>query len=316
MTPDIEIWGAGLAGLIAARMCALAGAIAAIREKQPTLPNNHHALLRFRSETVSLATGIPFRKVYVTKAVAGPWGPLAAANLYSRKVTGTFTGRSIMNLEPGERWIAPLDFINQIHTELPWPILYDSPVTEQDLFHQPTRVPVISTIPMPVMMDLMGWARPLDFFRFHPIYTTTAKVISPVVDLYQTLYLPDPEVPWYRISVTGNTIIAESREPSDKYELLREMLAEHFGFYPVDLETETFTQHVQAYGKIVPVPTVHEEERRSFILTLTDKRNIYSLGRFATWRQLVLDDLVTDVQFILKLIRERSIYSQRLGSRT
>ena len=55
------IYGAGMGGLLTANM--LRRYNPTIKEAQPSLPNNHDALLRFRSDKVAIATGIPFKKV-------------------------------------------------------------------------------------------------------------------------------------------------------------------------------------------------------------------------------------------------------------
>ena len=54
----------------------------------------------------------------------------------------------------------------------------------------------------------------------------------------------------------------------------------------------------QKYAKIQPID---ETARKQFLAWATDNFNIFSLGRFATWRPgLLLDDLVQDVQRIEK----------------
>ena len=63
----VAIYGAGLAGLLAANM--LRGMSPTVFEAQGSLPNNHGALLRFRSDKAGTACGIPFKKVHVTKAI-------------------------------------------------------------------------------------------------------------------------------------------------------------------------------------------------------------------------------------------------------
>ena len=75
------IVGAGLAGLLAARCMKHMSPI--ICEKQSELPNNHSALLRFRSDVVSEMTGIPFKKVSVQKAVINESGEFASPTLRS-----------------------------------------------------------------------------------------------------------------------------------------------------------------------------------------------------------------------------------------
>ena len=44
------------------------------------------------------------------------------------------------------------------------------------------------------------------------------------------------------------------------------------------------------------------ETRKEFLYYLTREFNIYSLGRFATWKQIILDDVVDDANKIMKLI--------------
>ena len=53
------------------------------------------------------------------------------------------------------------------------------------------------------------------------------------------------------------------------------------------------------YGKLLPI---EEKVRKEFILYLTQKYNIFSVGRFATWRQLLLDDIVDDINVIDNMI--------------
>ena len=50
MTTEVTIIGAGMAGLLAANMLRHRDPV--ILEAQKSLPNNHHALLRFRSSVV------------------------------------------------------------------------------------------------------------------------------------------------------------------------------------------------------------------------------------------------------------------------
>ena len=67
----------------------------------------------------------------------------------------------------------------------------------------------------------------------------------------------------------------------------------------------------QEYGKIMPID---EHLRKRFIFEMTTKHNIYSVGRFATWRQLLLDDVVEDIQHIEQFIKGNSDYSRWMHS--
>jgi hypothetical protein len=65
---------------------------------------------------------------------------------------------------------------------------------------------------------------------------------------------------------------------------------------------------VTKYGKIVPLET---EVRREVLRAITDQTCIYSLGRFATWRQVLLDDVVDDVLKIEGWMTSKSSAYQR-----
>jgi hypothetical protein len=80
---------------------------------------------------------------------------------------------------------------------------------------------------------------------------------------------------------------------------------EAFGIYSLGDDLGTSEQR---YGKIVPLPA---EPRRALLTRLTTQHGVYSLGRFATWRNVLLDDVVNDLAVIRKLLRA-SEYDHRL----
>ena len=91
------IFGAGLAGLLAGNI--LRKYHPKIYEAQNELPNNHSALLRFRTSDVGTACSIPFKRVKVSKAIKGDEGIISQPNLfysnmYSQKVTNSVLSRS------------------------------------------------------------------------------------------------------------------------------------------------------------------------------------------------------------------------------
>lgn len=290
-----------------------------IQEAQPELPNNHHALLRFRTDAVSRATGIPFRKVWVTKAVhrdrhteLTTYPSIADVNRYSYKVTGEILPRSILNVEPGERYISPPDFIEQLRPDR---AVYNSPFKMKDRLES-NFTPLISTIPMPALMDIVNWPKELrPEFHYRTIYTDRAEIREPKVDVYQTVYYPYPDIPWYRISLVGNVAIAEmTQHHYDEYlgvdlrHMLDNLLQEDFGI-PGGSDIFFTPPIEQKYGKLAPID---EQKRRAFILAMTDEFRIYSLGRFATWRQILLDDVVKDVQVIEGYMTERDAYTRSM----
>jgi hypothetical protein len=308
----MRIYGAGLAGLLAAHMLRRFSPV--VLETQPSLPNNHEALLRFRTDNVSRATGIPFRKVRVEKAISYSGqivtqSNLHLNNLYSRKVTGEIRTRSILKLEPADRYIAPPDFISQLARSCN--ITYEVAKNEMRMIADSPE-PIISTIPMPYLMDMFNWeSKPS--FNAQSITTIYADFYMPIVDVYQTLYYPGAE-PWYRASITGNHIMAEMvtdlsvTDPS-KLDWSREIqnILKDFGIFSATVHNVGVK--TQKLGKITPVP---DRERKSFILAMTDLHNIYSVGRFATWRQILLDDVVNDIGIVEKFVIERDSYTRHI----
>ena len=85
----IHIIGAGLSGLIAANLLSDIGEKIIVWESQKGLPNNHSAVLRFRSPIVGEAVGIPFKEVFVHKEVFNkPYATVKDRLDYSYKCRG------------------------------------------------------------------------------------------------------------------------------------------------------------------------------------------------------------------------------------
>ena len=47
---------------------------------------------------------------------------------------------------------------------------------------------------------------------------------------------------------------------------------------------------------------------------MTDTYKIYSVGRFATWRQLLLDDVVEDIAIVEEFISNQDNYKRKMHS--
>lgn len=322
----ITIIGAGMAGLLAAGM--LRDEAECILEAQPNLPNNHTALLRFRSSVVGDALNIPFKKVRVMKAVdAGGMNPVAAMLSYSMKSNGTATMRSSISAhgEIEERYIAPPNLVEQMANKVSCPICFN---TKWDGL-SPGIEPIISTLPMPVLMDILGFeiaenaSAPL--FQSVSGYNITAELTN--TDAYVTLYIPDRARMENRISITGSKLTIEVALPrlssvdvdrivngktiTATFENIKWAVG-RLGLltseYPSVLINSIKISR-QQYAKILPID---EGLRQRFIMWASDKHGVYSLGRFATWRPgLLLDDVVGDVRVIRNLINGHSAYSYR-----
>lgn len=316
----VLIVGAGMAGLLAARM--LIDHKPLIFEQQPSLPNNHHAVLRFRTEAVSLATSIPFKKVRVIKAIHEATNPVADACAYALKVTGKLQRRSVLSTEPVDRFIAPPDFIRRLAVGTK--IIYEYSFTS-DYFHTGDRVPVISTMPLPVLAQLTNYP---------DLNSVTSSLVgssatsgwslrmklpaSWQASMYATVYAPNRVHHWYRASIMGDelvvegvaTLILEQRASIMQQATAALGLAMDIG----SAHEGKISYHPAKYQKIAePTPEAREFAKR-FIMWATATHNIFSLGRFATWRPgLLLDDVVNDVKVIRRLMEGGSAYNAVKG---
>lgn len=287
----MKIIGAGLAGLLAAHM--LRHKLPTVIERQSSLPNNHSAVLRFRSSIIGDVTGIQFRKVIVVKATLKWRNAVADALSYADKNTGMLlSDRSIpASVTTVERYIAPIDLIPQlaeianIQLETNWPSEGRS-----------IDDPAISTIPMPDLMAVLNY--PGERPEFKSIQGSNIRAKVSHCDAYVSLYVPNPFYPFSRVSLTGDEIIAEvpHAEEADP-----ELIYAAGGLLGIPRDRiSDITVKAQRYAKI---QNVDDGLRKRFIAWATDNYGVYSLGRYATWRpQLLLDDLVQDIRLIERWI--------------
>lgn len=315
---SLKIIGSGLAGLLAANM--LSRHNPRVFEAQSELPQNHSALLRFRTPVVGDVLGIPFQKVIMTKGYV-PWmNPVADSLAYARKCTGIArSDRSIVSsgIETHTRFIAPEDLVARMAESLRAGITFDHYFD----FHR-NGAQVISTIPMPWLMKILNYPAPIEFKQVHG-FNLIARLND--IEAYASLYVPSPQHQFNRISLTSDRMIAEYSSPGrTPAEVEVEMQAKDamteamkvaalFGLVPQE-ESEFFKSEpafkMQRFSKVVPVD---DGERRRFIAWATDKHGIFSLGRFATWRpSLLLDDAVKDIRLIDGWLQKGGEYTMKL----
>lgn len=301
MTNKVII-GAGLAGLITA--CQIKDA--PILEAGPRA-EQHHALLRFRDESVSKLTGIPFKEVTVRKAIFAE-GQFhhncdpSLANMYSRKVAGVYRGRSIWDLATVKRYVAPHDLYDRLVDRHLDRIKWNN---KAEVIERGGSFQFISTIPLPVMMEACGMD-PLNFEFTKSAIRVVRYSLPKGSDVYQTVYFPSPTTRIFRASITGDVLIIEmmTGQPRDEFSWdLTEPeeiqgVVNTFGLEMNELRMLDAVD--QKYGKIVDIP---REQREAILYELTRDFNVFSIGRFATWRNILLDDVAHDIHMVEKLMK-------------
>jgi NAD(P)-binding Rossmann-like domain len=285
---EIHVLGAGMAGLLAANI--LRRHRITVFEKQEKLPNNHHAVLRFRTPEIGNLLGIPFKKVNMIKTYMPNMNVVADSLTYSKKTTGKYlSNRSIIEgTVQAERWIAPTNLIEQMAENVG--VSYN---TDFKPLQNKANIPVkvISTIPMPVLMALLEYEHNINF-ESRPGIVFTGRVLD--CDAYVSVLFPGGE-PYSRATITGDQIMIEFpgiTELPETIDLARAYWA--LGLSDSVILDADFKK--QGYFKITEID---DSERKAFQRWATVHYGIYSLGRYATWRpKLLLDDLVDDIRKI------------------
>lgn len=317
---SMHIIGAGLSGLLAANMLRYRSPI--VHEVQPSLPNNHSAILRFRTSAVGDVLNIPFKNVTMIKTHVLWRNAVSDALAYSHKTNGTYrSDRSITaGLVASDRWIAPPDLIARMAEGLDIRFQSDfkkAKYKTADYSNQQDfpgfKHPLISTIPMPVLAAELKYDWPGEKPNFNSVPGLNIRATIEDCDAYISLLVPDPTIPFSRISITGNELIVEcsGERKSDTaggynlhIKLCVSLAAELLGI-PVERFSD-LCSYPQKYAKITPID---DDMRKTFMHWATVTHNIYSLGRFATWRpQTLMDDLIQDIRKIDGWIGKSSKY--------
>jgi hypothetical protein len=311
----VAIIGAGMAGLLAGAM--LRGR-AQVFEASPALPNNHHALLRFRTDTIAQHLNIPFKEVKVMKIVKPHRNRVAETICYSLKTSGKAAVRSSVTAlgEIDKRFIAPPDFIAQLEAQQVVKPFYGQAFTLHDLMEREARgMPTISTMPMPSLMSLLNYDHEVEFI-YQDAWVITGDVDVPS-DMCATIYYPSPDSPVTRATLTGTSVQIELMPQYDQTfdgrllgSKVSDLVEEVLHDFGLEGRGGEFEMKQQRYAKIQPIP---EGERRRFIMWATDEFKVYSVGRFAVWKPgLLLDDVFHDIRKVQVMMRNECNYEGRL----
>jgi hypothetical protein len=171
-------------------------------------------------------------------------------------------------------------------------------------------------------MKMAGWPE-MPEFKFKSIWALTVPILSPEVDVYQTIYYPGDEM-YYRCSITGNRLIVEfQEEPKPRMDdfssgsvadfrwLTRSAQAVLNDFGIEDSQIGELQVKEQKFGKLVPIDDI---SRRGFIMAMSELYGVYSLGRFATWKpNLLMHEIPGDASVVAGLLEHQDQYGRQLA---
>lgn len=309
------IIGAGLAGCIAATI----NQNAMILEANAPPLIGHQALLRFKTDVVSKITGIPFKKVIAMKAI---WYDGKEVNpsprftaMYSNKVANNYSHRSVMNIDSEERYVAPRNFhqilLNQFEERIQYGFKVDAINNDvirghgtdgEDKIQNRQDKTIISTMPISHNAVAVGYSIDTSH-KYNAIYVN--KFIIKDCDMYCTVYFPGGDTSIYRASITGDVLIIESLHNLEGEGVTHDIQVALGVEYQYGHHEHIIKNHKQILGKI---SKIDEDRRQHIIYNLTVNYDIYSLGRFALWKNILLDDVVQDVYKIKELINKSNYH--------
>ena len=268
------------------------------QKKQPL--SDHKAVMRLRDDRIKNYIDCQLKKVDVYKAVYHNGEiydkpNILLNNLYSKKAYGTLGDRSLSSLGRVERYLLSgfgpdcQNYETRVVTKIG-----EKYLLFEDGNHYSYDV-CISTIPMPILIKMAGVESSAKF-SFSPIHILRGKIIIKC-NVHQTIYFTEPDNSYpYRATIEGDTMIIESIEPVDELQFRDSLRA--FGLTISDVDVK-FNYSRQAIGKMNEIDDL---ERRRIMMELTKKYNVYSFGRFATWRPLRIDQTFDDIEKIKMFI--------------
>lgn len=296
----VLIIGAGVSGLVAAQMLRRNYNCIVVERSQALTPTNN-AVMRLRSRALETA-GVKLRRVKVLKSVLNSSNFVRDALSYAYKCTGEYrSDRSMPQAdEIVERFVAD-DLLGQLSQGID--IRYGCNVNSFAVAAEEFAADhVISTIALPAALQLTLPGFDSAQFKFQKGFVVNARVSN--CNAYASLYVPLESSIITRISITGDNLAIEFKFDSNysiicrKFNDILEEVCSLIGFRQHELYDVKINS--QAMHKIVPIG---ERKRKDYVRSLTDNFNIYSLGRFATWRpKLLADDLVRDVKLIERMM--------------
>lgn len=277
----------------------------------------HLAVLRFKTPLISQITGIPMPKETVYKGI---WDSdsksfvapnIKAANAYSLKVAGVIANRSILSadMRPVERYVPSNDFVEQLYN------LVESRIHVVPAYPKYFQSAVINTCPLWLFSDEIEIQKTERNLKAISVYQFRVPA-----NVHQTIYFPyDPLL--YRATIEYDILKIELLAkdgfkgfPTSLVErILNTVVCPAFGLDALKRNgikmKDCIGGNTYALGKL-PQVFLEEAKRKAIIYQLTKERNIYSLGRYATLRNIGLDDIAKDLFSIDKMLNIDSYTSK------
>ena len=311
------IIGAGIAGTMASNYFASQHPIV-IDKREKSEQCAHRAIMRFRDPVVGLLLRARLNRITVTKSIYMDGKhhdkpDIYMANRYSLKVSDGIYERSINNIEPADRYLmsdpgfpSPDNIKGGYRLELLTPDRVAKFISSNGY---PIDIPYqecISTIPMNEIVgacpdgDLQQNIGDMFFAeKYDSIYVTTLTMHKLKSNINHTVYFPGNDTTAYRATLEGNKLIIESMDSYLEEEQIILIMKDVFGIGIEYYAPQYVSMAIQAYGKISPID---DDIRKGIIRELSSKYSVYSLGRYATWRNITSDSIINDLDVISRLM--------------
>ncbi len=271
---------------------------------------SHKALMRIRDPALGNYLGCKLKKIQAYKCIYYD-GKIYdtyqhnLSNMYSMKVSGSIINRSIDKLGWEERYLVEGEIDTEgVNFNKKVISIKDNIITFDDGSSN-NYDEMINTMPLPDIAKVCGIETEETFTK--KSRTIIVKIIPLLIEsnVNQTVYFPSLSYGLYRATLQENKIIAEILFDESillgyEWSLFSKDLFKVFGlcdekFYDLN----KISTYYQSNGKLIPI---NNEYRKYLILELTERFGIYSLGRYATWRNITSEDIIPDIEKISHLM--------------
>lgn len=315
---NLIIIGAGISGLIAFNFFKKYNPVIIEKNTEREFGlNNHSALFRIKDSRIPLLLGLNARKISISKSIYSSREfhekpTIKMANEYSIKTNGTISKRSILNeSDNGIRYLINKEelikeFIKRYkyHCHFGCKLInIENKMITVDIKDKGLQNfnynNCINTTRVDNLLQLTGNKLKVTNknFKILPIYTANIK-LKIKCNVNQTVYIPDRDEIIYRMTLQENKLIIEGTKTIIFGDIIS-LSNSIFGLRECDFDFNSLKYEEMKQGKI---REIEENNRRNIIFNLTKNYHIYSLGRFAIWKNITTNDLMQDCEIIERFI--------------